>query len=122
MCPSTSAKKPSSVAVRTACAGISEEIELEAGDAPASPRRQLRVRSHINGAPIEIATEFRNAILRKTNVGAKADTEMTGRLMLDAVVSGRLPHSAKSPVRIYDDQGLPYTLVSYVRGQARKRG
>jgi hypothetical protein len=64
------------------------------------------VRSHINGAPIEIATEFRNAILRKTNVGAKADTEMTGRLMLDAVVSGRLPHSAKSPVRIYDDQGL----------------
>jgi hypothetical protein len=49
----------------------------------------------------------RNAILRKTTVGEKADTEMIyGRLMLDAVVSGRLPHSAQSPVRVYNGQGL----------------
>ena len=65
------------------------------------------LRSHIGGAPVEIATEFRNAILRKTTFGAKADTEMIcGRLMFGAAVSGQLPHSAQSPVRAYNGQRL----------------
>jgi hypothetical protein len=50
----------------------------------------------MGGALVEIAAEFRNAILRKTTVGAKADTEMIcGRLMFDAVVSGR-PRTPRS--------------------------
>jgi hypothetical protein len=45
---------------------------------------------------------------KQATVGTKADTEMIcGRLIFDAVVSGRLPHSAQSPVRIYNGQGPP---------------
>jgi hypothetical protein len=75
---------------------------------PAPARRQSRWRSPIRrSARREIATEFRNAILRKTTVGAKADTEMIcGRLMFDAAVLGRLPHSAQSPARAYNGQRL----------------
>jgi hypothetical protein len=81
---------------------------LEAGDAPPAPHGDSHVlRSHIGGALVEIAAEFRNAILRKTTVGAKSNTEIIRwRLMFDAVVSGRLPHSVPSSVRAYNDQGL----------------
>ena len=45
--------------------------KLEAGDALLLRHRDSHVlRSHLGGAPVEIAIEFRNAILRKT-VGAK---------------------------------------------------
>lgn len=91
--------------------GVSEKSNAKpATPAPHSDSHLLRC--HIGGAPIEIATEFRNAILRKTTVGVKADTEMIcGRLMFDAVVSGRFPHSAQSPVPVYNDQGSTYAQV-----------
>ena len=76
--------------------------------------------SHIGGAPVEIATA--NAILRKTTVGAKADTEMIcGRLMFDAAVSAQLPHSAQTPVRAYNGQRLHLrpSLVRSTKSESR---
>jgi AraC family transcriptional regulator, activator of mtrCDE len=78
---------------------VSEEVELEAGDARLLPTATVTCCGHIGGAPAAIATEFRNAIPRKTTAGTKADTGIVcGRLMFDAVVLGGLPHSAQSPV------------------------
>jgi hypothetical protein len=55
------------------------------------------LRNHIGGAPVEIGIDFRSALLRKTAVSEKGDTEVIcGRLTFNATVQGRLPHSAQS--------------------------
>jgi hypothetical protein len=56
------------------------------------------LRSHIGGAPVEITTEFRNAVLRRTRRRESRHGDDWKRLMFDAVVSGRLPRSAQSAV------------------------
>jgi hypothetical protein len=106
---------PSRAGLRKRCHG--ERPECFGGNRTRSRRRPPAphgdsqvLRSRIGGAPAEIATEFRSAILRKTTVGAKANTEMIRwRLMFDAVVPDRLPHSVQSSVRAYNGQGSPPT-------------
>jgi hypothetical protein len=72
------------------------------------------LRSHIGGASVEIATEFRNAILRKTTFGAKADTERrgsAGRLCstLWSRADSRTPHSLR--YEYTTAKGPTYALV-----------
>jgi hypothetical protein len=63
-------------------------------------------RSHIGGAPVEITTEFLNAILRKTRRRERRYGDDCERLTFDVVVSGQLPHPAHSPARVYNGQRL----------------
>jgi hypothetical protein len=89
------------------------ESDRERGRETRSRRRLLFrhrdshvLRSHIGGAPVEITTEFRNAILRKTRRRESRDGDDCERLTFDAVVPGQLPHPAQSPVRVYNGQRL----------------
>ena len=81
--------------------------KLEAGDALLLRHRDSHVlRSHLGGAPVEIAIEFRNAILRKTRRRESRHGDDCERLTFDVVVAVQLPHPEHSPVRVYNGQRL----------------
>jgi hypothetical protein len=64
------------------------------------------LRSHIGRAPVEITTEFGNAILRKTRRRESRHEDDCERLTFDVVVSGQLPPPAHPPARVYNGQRL----------------
>jgi hypothetical protein len=65
------------------------------------------LRSHIGGAPVEITTEFRDAILRRTRQRESRHGDDCERLTFDVVGSGQLAHRAVSGTSIQRPEARP---------------
>jgi hypothetical protein len=93
----------------TGAFGISEEVELEAGDALLLPTASVTCCAATSAERHRNRHSVRNVILGKTTVGAKADTEMMwGTAGVRRCGLGLTPPALRAvSVRGYNGQGAP---------------